>query len=280
VKSFDDNTGFGLLVCCNADSKNKFIHKVAATTNVITTVAGPTSGITLGVLAAPDGNIYFTDTSGKFYKHNLATSTTVTVDVTGGAANSYLHGLAIHPLTKLLYFVREAAPPDSAVYSIDTSEGTPPTVATELAFYATDIAFSSSGIAFITAPTEGRLYTWSGSGTSTVAWSTPSTPPATGIAATSAALNYSMGVAVDTAGNLLISEWNGCRVWLVEAQTKKLRLVASTGMCGSTLVASNPLQTQLELPSGVAFGPGERSAVIADFKNSRVLKVMLECVGA
>jgi sugar lactone lactonase YvrE len=80
--------------------------------------------------------------------------------------------------------------------------------------------------------------------------------------------NQPEGIAFDAAQNMLIAESRSAavtgRVWMVEAQTKKLRLVVDG----------------LTLPKGVAFGPGGRSAYIADIGAHSILKVMLACVGA
>lgn len=70
---------------------------------------------------------------------------------------------------------------------------------------------------------------------------------ATGVAATDAKFDSGLSdVAFDAAGNMLLSEYNGCRVWLVEAGTGLLRLVAGTGAFGSALKAGNPTNTQLD----------------------------------
>lgn len=150
-----------------------------------------------------------------------------------------------------------------------------------VAAWAYGIAFDGSGAAWLTGG-DGRVYIWDSSGTFE-AWNTGTATPATGGNASDAQFGWLYGVAFDAAGNMLLSEWlSYCRVWHIEANTARLRVVAGGGGCGSTIVANDPTQTQLNEASSVAFGPGGRSAFIADQKNHRVVRVMLlpECIGA
>jgi hypothetical protein len=246
------------------------------------------------VLAADaiiSGSIYFTtnvDTTASLvcYEHGTTAGASAVI-------SKVIHSLAIHPLSKFLYVVKENSPPYAGVVSIDTFDpglAMPPSPLNPFPQTPQNIAFNASGVAFVTARTPGqpgRLYQWTdGAPAPPVVWSTGSTTPSTGVRATDAEFNGPYGVAIDAAGNMLISEYDGCRVWLVEAQSGQqlLRLVAGTagakGVCGSSLVASDPTQTWVNNPAGVSFGLEGKSAFIADKSNHRILKVMLECVGA
>jgi hypothetical protein len=165
----------------------------------------------------------------------------------------------------------------SSVYRVSFA---PPTSAVAVTFaqFAQNIAFNSAGDAFITAYSTGRVFKWNGAG-APVAWNTGSAFPVAGIIATNVQFGAPVAIAIDATGNMLLGEVTSCRVWLVDAQTLQLKLVAGS-ICGSTLDSGNPTQTQLYGIAAVAFGPGARSVYIADPGNHRILKVVLECVGA
>jgi sugar lactone lactonase YvrE len=75
---------------------------------------------------------------------------------------------------------------------------------------------------------------------------------------------------------MLVSEHEANRVWLVKHNSLELQLVAGSGQWGSRVNAGNPAATQL-FPTGVAFGPVDATAYIADSHNHRILKVALDC---
>jgi hypothetical protein len=129
------------------------------------------------------------------------------------------------------------------------------------------IAFNGSAEAFIA--TYQGIYKWaldSNSGPWSKWPESAGQRPATGGIATNTVFDLPYALGVDTAGNMLISTLGegACHVWLVEAQTGKLRLVAGSGVCGNTW-DPDPAQIQLDMSYGVAFGPEGRSAVIADY---------------
>jgi hypothetical protein len=127
-----------------------------------------------------------------------------------------------------------------------------------------------------------RIYRWNTGGSQEVLkpWSTELEAPITGQQATSAKFTSPLAIAFDAAGNMLISEYSVCRVWLVDALTGKLKHVAGTGVCGNSINSADPRQTRTYSISSVAFGPGGRTAFLADANLHQILKVVLECVGA
>jgi sugar lactone lactonase YvrE len=232
-----------------------------------------------GVLVDTDGSVYFTDNAGWLYRYSSGSLSMNKVSSNG------LGGLAIHPVTKLVYAVEQAEQSrlTTTLYSI-TPDFTTDTQATPVATLpcpSSNLAFKASGEAFIS--TDCGIYKWKGSGPP-VKWNTGSATPTAGEPATGAVFGFPRALAIDALGNMLISDYSpswidGCRVWLVEAATGLLRLVAGTGECCCNLIPDKPQASQIR-PEGVAFGPGGRTAFIANSKRHRILKVMLECVGA
>jgi sugar lactone lactonase YvrE len=201
-------------------------------------------------------------------------------------------GMAIHPVSMLIYvtlFVFTSTP-SYHLYSVDFNAVPQPTV--QLAFksyrlmsaIAVNASDPSAAMAFIGDYT--YIYTWNTSGSQSLQqWNTGMQAPVTGKQATSTKFSYPDGFAFDAAGNMLLSELGACRVWLVDAVTGKLKQVAGTecaldGSVPPKFDSTDPLQTQIDAVGSVAFGPGGRTAFIADTNNHRILKVVLECVGA
>lgn len=283
-----------LPACVAADTNIFRVRRVSKATGLINTIAEFVRAY--DVLAGPEGNVYFADFAGTLYTYNIATATVTSRPLTSLADGStqfldaQLVGLALNPVNGLLYAAYESDPADTtsafggAIFSVNLSSPDPAVLATR--FPAGDlnsaqyIAFNRAGEAFIS--TAGnRIYKWSGSG-SPAPWNTGSSTPQQGAAATSVQFGVAWGIAIDAAGNMLVGEKDRCRVWLVDASTGTLKLVAGNlgEVCGSNLDAGNPTLTQLNRPAGVEFGPGGRSAFIADTNNNRIVKVVLQCAGA
>lgn len=263
-----------------------------AITGIITTLGtGTITSRTSGVVAAPDGTIYFNEDAGVVHQYNgAAASCCSSVPINGPLYGPF--GVAINPKSQAVHVVGvvfgvlvDGGGATSVVLNVNPASGTvqlgvsiKPTIE-QPPLLSHGIAFNFTGDAFISSFGQGVLYKWSDSGAVTL-WNTRSTPPATGVLATSAAFRVPYGVAIDAAGNMLVSELDvSCQVWLVEAQTGLLRLVAGSGGCGFYVDASDPTKSQLGRPGLVAFGPGDRSVLIPENGNNRILKVMLECVG-
>jgi sugar lactone lactonase YvrE len=89
--------------------------------------------------------------------------------------------------------------------------------------------------------------------------------------ATSAQLNWPMGVAVDPAGDLYIADFSNNRIRRVDAATKNITTVAGDGMTSSP-DGGPATQVSLNGPQKVALdGPG--NLYVADTKNNLVRKV-------
>jgi sugar lactone lactonase YvrE len=92
------------------------------------------------------------------------------------------------------------------------------------------------------------------------------------IAATSAKLNLPVGVYVDVAGNIYISEAFGHRVRRVDAATGIITTVAGTGVIGSAGDKGPATAAQLHAPYGVT-GDALGNLYIADLGNYKIRKV-------
>jgi hypothetical protein len=263
---------------------------VFADTGITTTLVdmaklSPSQSPSYHVLAAADGNLYFTDWTGqRVYKYDGATGSIEQKTV--GDATSQLAGLAINPVTNALYVLDDNSAGSGVVYSIGPLfSSTPVNVGSVQATTLRTLAFNGSADVWIGGATPpfglNSIYKLTSSGAGV--WNSGTSQAATGGTASEAYYYSPYGVAFDAAGNMLISEDVFCRVWLVEAATSKLRLVAgweASWSCGSNLDPNNPAQTELFGPAAVAFGLGGTSAYIVDSYNHRVLKVGLDCASA
>ncbi|MGG3280515.1 S-layer homology domain-containing protein [Paenibacillus solani] len=117
----------------------------------------------------------------------------------------------------------------------------------------------------------GRVYAASGFIISTVAGTGTDGYSGDGGAATSAQLNYSSGVAVDSIGNLYIADTANHRVRKVDA-SGKISTIAGTGTDGYSGDGGPATSASLNKPSGVAID-SIGNLYIADSYNHRIRKV-------
>jgi hypothetical protein len=261
-------------VCVAADTDNFRVRVVSASTQNIQSI--PDIVRAYDVFAGRNGKVHF-GSGGTVHTFNAASFTTTSrqlVSLVDGAVDfldAQLVSLAINPVDGLLYVAFESDPADvtassgGALYSINLTSAAPAVLAASFPDWniAQKIAFNGAGDAFITTITP-RIYKWSGFGPP-APWNTGSGTAQPGADATNVNFGITAGIDIDDAGNMLISESDTCRVWLVDASTRRLKLVAGMlgAVCGSSVNAGDPTQTQLDRRLGVAFGPGGRSAFIA-----------------
>ena len=112
--------------------------------------------------------------------------------------------------------------------------------------------------------TDGNITTVAGGGTT-------SGSSADGGAATSAQLLGPRNIAVDTTGNLYISEFNGHRVRMVSTDGT-ITTIAGTGIAGYGGDGGPASAAQLAFPAGLTFDPSG-NLFIADTQNVRVRKI-------
>ena len=151
--------------------------------------------------------------------------------------------------------------------------------------YPTDVAVDSSGNVYIAdygnfvirqVTTDGVIHTYAGNNTPGYSGD--------GGAPTSAALYQPFGVAVDSSGNLYISEYGDSRIRKVTPSTSttsgttttttagKISTIAGTGSFGFAGDGSTATSGQLNLPHGIAVDSGG-NVYVADWGNNRIRKI-------
>jgi hypothetical protein len=271
----------------SADAGNTAIRKVNATTGIIITLADSNLMVYAArhVLALADGLVYFTPQNTgldcKLFQYDSSTNSFN--NSTLGDAQCHLTGMAVNPATQQLNVVDNNSAGTGALYSVDVSgsfNSTPPVTSfvTQVPGGLETIACNGSDAAYLTGPIAQNIYKLPTGGVAEI-WDNGTFGPVQGGLATDAVFGFPYAVAVDGAGNMLISTQTNCLVWLVDAATGRLQVVAGNNNdCGDAVVPDNPGMTRLNNPTGLAFGPGGGYAVISDTDNHRILKVKMSCV--
>lgn len=134
------------------------------------------------------------------------------------------------------------------------------------------VALDSSGNLFVSETPNNRIRKVSSAGTiTTVAGSGAQGSSGDGGTATSASLNYPVGVAIDGSGNLFIADYGNNRVRKV-SNGGVITTVAGTGVQGFSGDGGQATAAQLAFPITVAVDAAG-DLLIADAANSRVRKV-------
>jgi hypothetical protein len=117
------------------------------------------------------------------------------------------------------------------------------------------LAFSKSGELFFSAYRNATIYKWTAPGQAPTpinnGW---------GVAPSDGALLKDVciapvGVAFNAAGDMLVSMPETGQVWLVQAGSGKLRLVAGSENRGSSIDPGNAMNSRFQFVRGFAFGP-------------------------
>ncbi|MFZ0319755.1 MAG: hypothetical protein WAL56_11565 [Candidatus Sulfotelmatobacter sp.] len=138
----------------------------------------------------------------------------------------------------------------------------------------TGVALNTSGNVYIADDFNYRIrkITVSTGDISTVAGDGTAGYSGDGGAATGAELNYPLGLAVDTSGNIYIADLINCRVRKVTVSTGIITTVAGNGKCGYSGDGGAATSAELANPSTVAVDKSG-NIYIADENNNRVRKV-------
>jgi len=249
-----------------ADTDNSRIRKVAATTGIITTVAGNgTSGYSgdggpgtsaelndpFGVAVDAAGNLYIADTGN--YRIRTVAATTGIVTTLAGNAPCYLADVG----PSCTCYSGDGGPATSA--QLNVPAGTAEDAAGNL--YIADTA--NSRIRKVAAAT-GIVTTVAGNGA--YGYSGDGGP------ATSAQLNFPPGVAADSGGNLYIADYDNARIRKVAAATGIITTVAGNGTAGYSGDGGPATSAQLNGPFGAAVDAAG-NLYIDDEGNGRIRKV-------
>ena len=136
------------------------------------------------------------------------------------------------------------------------------------------VAVDSKGAVYVADLGNNRVRRIGPDGTiSTVAGTGTAASTGDGGLATAASLDSPRNLAVDSAGNLYISEFNGHRVRKVAAADGTISTFAGAGVAGFSGDNGPPAQAQLAYPAGLSFDSGG-SLYIADSGNNRVRRIM------
>ena len=90
--------------------------------------------------------------------------------------------------------------------------------------------------------------------------------------AAAASVSHPMGVALDSAGNLFISESQGNRIRRVDAQTGVITTIAGTGISSFGGDGGPATSAAFNLPGGIAFD-STGALYVADMGNNRVRRI-------
>jgi trimeric autotransporter adhesin len=241
-----------------ADASNNRIRMVTKSTGIISTVAGTASygyrgdgGLaTSAALNNPSsvaidasGNIYIADTDN--HRIRMVTKSTgiiSTVAGTGSYGSSGDGGLAT-----------SAALSSPEGFAMDASGN----------IYIADAGFENSRIRMLTKST-GIISTVAGTGSDGYSGD--------GGLATSAALYYPYGVAIDASGNIYIADAGNNRIRMVTKSTGIISTVAGTGSSGSSGDGGLATSAALSSPRGVAID-ASGNIYIAVAGNNRIRMV-------
>ena len=241
-----------------ADRSNNRIWKVAASTGIITTVAG-------------NGSFSFSGDGGLATNAGLRAPTDVAVDAAGNLLIADNGNRRIRKVAASTGVLTTVAGTGSVSFCGDGG------AATSACLDPAGVAVDAAGNLFIADTFNNRVRKVdAGTGIiSTVAGNGSSSFCGDGGAATSACLRNPFDVAVDAAGNLFIADRGNVRIRKVDAGTGIITTVAGTGgfsFCGDGGAATSAC---LANPAGVAVDAAG-NLFIADQSNRRIRKVVVD----
>ena len=218
-----------------AEYSNNTIRKVAAGTGIITTVAGTGTAGNTG-----DG---FAATSAKLWHScGVAVDTAGNIYIADGGNNK------IRKVTKSTGIITTVAGNGTAGYTGDgisaiTAElKTPYGVAVDINGNIFIADYGNHRVRKVTAST-GLISTVAGTGTAGYS--------ADGVAANTSELNYPIGVALDAASNIYISDFTNQRIRKVRVSSGLISTVAGTGTSGFVGDGTTATSAQISKPSGL-----------------------------
>jgi sugar lactone lactonase YvrE len=238
-----------------ADQANERIRKVDASTGLISTVAGNgTQGYNGDNIPATSAELYTPfgvalDSAGNLYIADDSNCRIRKVDASTG-------------------LISTVAGNGTAGYNGDNI----PATSAEL-YYPNGVALDSAGNLYI-ADSDNRIREVNASTglISTVAGNGTQGYNGDNIPATSAELNDPSGVALDSAGNLYIADYDNHRIRKVDASTGLISTVAGNGTAGYNGDNIAAISAELDHPTGVALDSAG-NLYVAGYFNHRIRKV-------
>ncbi len=248
-----------------ADKMNNRIRKVTYITSIITTIAGTGSTATNGdVIAADNGAA----TSGILYSPSG-----VAVDSSGNVYIGDFNNHRIRKVTTATNIISTIAGTGSGGYSGDGGLATSATIKRPYC-----VTIDSSGNIYF-GDYNGfnviRKITISTGIISTVAGKFSNNGGYSGDngAATSATLNYPIGISLDDSGNLYITDYKNNRIRKVDISTGLISTVVGTGTASSTGDASAATSATINGPLFSRFDSSYSNLYITEYDGNRVRKV-------
>ncbi len=239
-----------------ADATNNRIRKIDASTGNISTIAGTgtagntgdgaaatsaTLSLPRGVALDSDGNVYIADAgNNRIRKVTVSTGNIAALAGTGTAG-----------------FTGDGGAATSATLSSPEA-----------------VAVDSSGDVYIADSTNNRIrkVTVSTGNIETIAGMGGSSSSGDGGLATAAQVNNPAGIAVDSSGNVYISDTFGQRIRKIDASTGNISTVAGTGTSGSSGDGGLATAARLNFPRGLTLDAAG-NLYIADYSNNRIRRV-------
>jgi trimeric autotransporter adhesin len=236
-----------------ADSANYRIRMVTKSTGIISTVAGT-------------GSSGYSGDGGQATSAALYSPRGVAVDASGTIYIADTYNNRIRMVTKSTGIISTVAGSGTQGYKGD---GGPATSAN--LYYPASIAVDALGNIYIADQYNNciRMVTKSTGIISTVAGTGYSGYSGDGGQATSAALYYSCGVAVDVSGNIYIADSSNYRIRMVTKSTGIISTVAGSGSYGYSGDGGQATSAALKYPYGVAVD-ASGNIYIADTYNYRI----------